>query len=40
MIPHRPEVRLEGLDVVDEFLVCAERTEGMPRIRVHGLGRH
>jgi oligopeptidase B len=38
VIPHRPEVRLEGLDVVDEFLVCAERTEGMPRIRVHGLG--
>jgi oligopeptidase B len=37
VIAHRPEVRLEGLAVVDEFLACAERTEGMPRIRIHDL---
>src|SRR3984957_13196509 len=38
VIAHRPEVRLEGVEVIDEFLVCAERTEGMPRIRIHDLG--
>jgi oligopeptidase B len=38
VIAHHPEVRLEGVEVVDEFLVCAERTEGMPRIRIHDLG--
>ncbi len=35
MIAHRPESRLEGIEVFDDFLVCAERTEGMPRIRIH-----
>jgi oligopeptidase B len=38
VIEHRPEVRLEGIEVLDDFLVCAERTEAMPRIRVHNLG--
>jgi oligopeptidase B len=38
VIPHRTEVRLEGLEVVDDFLVLAERTEGMPRIRIHEIG--
>ena len=38
VISHRPEVRLEGVEVIDDFLVCAERTEGMPRIRIHDLG--
>jgi oligopeptidase B len=35
VIAHRPECRLEGIEVFEDFLVCAERTEGMPRIRVH-----
>ena len=30
VIAHRPEARLEGIEVFDDFLVCAERTEGMP----------
>ena len=34
MIPHRAEVRLEGIEVFDDYLVASERTEGMPRIRV------
>ena len=38
LIPHRSAVRLEGMAVVDEFLACVERTEGMPRIRIHELG--
>ncbi|MFZ0668585.1 MAG: S9 family peptidase [Acidimicrobiales bacterium] len=37
VIPHRSDVRLEGIDVFDDFLACAERTDAMPRIRVHAL---
>jgi oligopeptidase B len=37
VIAHRPEARLEGIEVFDDFLVCAERTEAMPRVRVHRL---
>ena len=34
LIAHRPEVRLEGLDVFAGHIVSYERREGMPRIRV------
>jgi len=34
LIPHRAEVRLEGLDVFAGHVVSYERREGMPRIRV------
>jgi oligopeptidase B len=37
VIPARTDVRLDGIDVQDDFLICAERTDGMPRIRVHKL---
>ncbi len=37
VIPHRPEVRLEGLDVFAGHVVSYERREGAPRIRVVGL---
>ncbi len=38
LIAHRPEVRLEGLDVFAGHVVSYERREGMPRIRVIPLG--
>jgi oligopeptidase B len=38
VIPHRPDARLEGIDLFDDYLACAERLDGMPRIRLHGLG--
>ena len=34
LIAHRPEVRLEGLDVFADHVVSYERRDGMPRIRV------
>ena len=34
LIPHRAEVRLEGLDVFADHVVSYERRDGMPRIRV------
>jgi oligopeptidase B len=34
LIPHRPDVRLEGLDVFESHVVSYERREGVPRIRV------
>jgi oligopeptidase B len=34
LIPHRPDVRLEGLDVFEGHVVSYERREGVPRIRV------
>lgn len=37
VVPHRDDVRLDGVDVLDDYLVFAERIEGMPRIRVHRL---
>ncbi|HXP32503.1 MAG TPA: S9 family peptidase, partial [Acidimicrobiales bacterium] len=37
LIPHRGEVRLEGLDVFAGHVVSYERREGMPRIRVIAL---
>ncbi len=37
LIPHRPDVRLEGLDVFAGHLVSYERRQGMPRIRVIAL---
>jgi oligopeptidase B len=40
LIPHRPDVRLEGLDVFARHLVSYERREGMPRIRVIALADH
>jgi oligopeptidase B len=38
VIGHRPDVRLEGIEVFDDYLACAERLDGMPRIRLHDLG--
>jgi len=37
LIPHHPEVRLEGLDVFAHHIVSYERHEGTPRIRVMAL---
>lgn len=37
VIPHRPEIRLDGIDVFAEHLVAYERVDGMSRIRVHRL---
>ncbi len=37
LVPHRPDVRLEGLDVFARHIVSYERREGMPRIRVIAL---
>ena len=34
VIPHRDEVRLGGVDVFRDHLVCAERIEGSARLRV------
>ena len=34
LIPHHPEVRLEGLDVFADHIVSYERRQGTPRIRV------
>ncbi len=39
LIPHRADVRLEGLDVFADHVVSYERRQGMPRIRVIGLAR-
>jgi oligopeptidase B len=38
VIAHRADVRLEGMDVFDDFLATAERYDGMPRIRIYELG--
>jgi len=35
VIPHRHDVRLEGIDVFSRHLVSYERIDGNPRIRVH-----
>jgi oligopeptidase B len=37
LIPARDNVRLEGIDVFDNHLVCYERSEGEARIRIHAL---
>jgi oligopeptidase B len=37
LIPHRADVRIEGLDVFARHVVSYERREGMPRIRVISL---
>jgi len=37
VIPHRADVRIEGVDVFARHLVSYERREGTPRIRVIGL---
>ena len=37
VIPHRDDVRLEGIDVFARHLVSYERIDGNPRIRVIGL---
>ncbi len=34
LVPHRPGVRLEGVDVLDSWIVLAERLEAEPRLRV------
>ncbi len=38
VIPHRPDVRLDGVDIFAGHLVAYERLEGVARIRVHTLG--
>lgn len=38
MIPHRPDVRLEGVEPFAGHLVVSERAEGLERIVVHDLG--
>jgi len=34
VVPHRPDVLLEGVELFDEFLVLEERREGLLRLRV------
>ncbi len=34
LVPHRPEVKLDGVDVFDEHLVLFERAEGIARLAV------
>ena len=38
VIPHRPEVKLEGVDAFADHLVVLERAEGVRRLRVRDLG--
>jgi oligopeptidase B len=37
LIPHRPEVKLEGIDVFARHLVVLERAEGVRRLRIRNL---
>jgi oligopeptidase B len=39
VIPHRPDVKLEGIDVFAGHLVVLERAEAVRRLRVRDLGR-
>ncbi len=34
VVPHRPEVLLEGIDVFRDYLVLSERSDGLTRLRV------
>jgi len=38
VVPHRPEVMLEGADFFQDFYVLLEREKGLPRLRVVDLG--
>jgi oligopeptidase B len=38
VVPHRPEVMLEGVDLFEGFYVLLEREKGLPRLRVVGFG--
>jgi oligopeptidase B len=35
VIPHRPEVLLEGTDVFQDFMVVSEKSEALTKLRVH-----
>ncbi len=35
LIPHRPDVLLEGVELFQDFLVAVEKREGLDRFRVH-----
>ena len=35
VVPHRPEVYLEGIEIFEDFLVLEERERGLTRIRIH-----
>ncbi|HEV8266840.1 MAG TPA: S9 family peptidase [Thermoanaerobaculia bacterium] len=37
LIPHRPDVLLEGVDLFERYLVAFEREGGLPRLVVHDL---
>jgi oligopeptidase B len=37
IVPHRPDARIEGIDVFSRYLVVSERSEAMARIRIHPL---
>jgi oligopeptidase B len=34
VIPHRPDVKLDGVETFDRYLVLSERAEGIPRIAI------
>ena len=38
VVPHRPDVMLEGADFFQDFYVLLEREKGLPRLRVVDLG--
>ena len=35
LIPHRPNVMLEDVDLFQDFYVACEREDGLPRLRIH-----
>jgi len=39
VIPHRPEVKFEGIDVFAEYFAVFEREQGLPRLRILDLAR-
>jgi oligopeptidase B len=37
VVPHRDDVKLDGVDVFQDFLVLSERTQGLEQLRILGL---
>jgi len=40
LIAHRPEVLLEGVDLFQDFMVVAEKHQGLERLRIHDFKAH
>lgn len=39
VLPHRDDIMLEGIDLFRDFFVACERSEGLPRLRIHRLSK-